>query len=262
MNEWALITGASAGIGLELARLFAADHFNVILVSRNRPRLEQLASELQAKHGISAKVFAKDLSSLAAPEELFDALRDTPVSVLVNNAGFGWRGRFTQGEISRSLEMMHVNMDALVRLTHLFAQPMLARRQGRILNVASTAAFQPGPLTAIYFATKAFVFSFSVALGQELEATGVTVTTFCPGGTETEFFARAGMGDARPRMYLMKADKVARIGYRACLKGKPIVIAGALNKVSSSLARRAPVRLTARIVKWMNGGGATPPLGV
>jgi len=252
MNEWALITGASAGIGLEMARLFAAGHFNVILVARNQSRLEQLAAELQERYGVSAKVLAKDLSSLAAPEELFEALRDTPVSILVNNAGYGWRGRFVQGDVATSLGIMHVNMDALVRLTHLFVQPMLARRQGRILNVASTAAFQPGPLTTIYFATKAFVFSFSVALNEELAGTGVTVTTFCPGGTETEFFERAGMGQSRNRMYMMKADRVARIGYDACLAGKPIAIAGLLNRVSSSLTRRLPIRFVAKIVKRMN----------
>lgn len=253
MNEWALITGASAGIGLELAKLFAADHFNLILVSRNQVRLEQLASELRTRHDVSVKVLAKDLSNEAAPAELFEALRDTPVSILVNNAGFGWRGQFVRGELGNSLDIMHVNMDALVRLTHLFVQPMLARRQGRILNVASTAAFQPGPLTTIYFATKAFVFSFSVALGEELAGTGVAVTTFCPGGTETEFFERAGMSNSRSRMYMMKADKVALIGYRALMKGKPIAIAGVLNNVSSSLARRMPVRFTAKIVKRMNG---------
>lgn len=253
MSEWALITGASAGIGLELAKLFAADKHNLILVARNQKRLEQLAADLQGRHGIVAKVMPKDLSSLAAPEELFHALRDTPVSILVNNAGFGWRGEFVKGEIATSLGMMHVNMDALVRLTHLFVQPMLARRQGRILNVASTAAFQPGPRTSIYFATKAFVFSFSVALGEELAGTGVTVTTFCPGGTETEFFERAGMTHFRNRMYMMSAEKVARIGYRACVAGKPIVIAGALNRVSVALARRLPIRFVARIVKRING---------
>jgi len=254
MNDWALITGASTGIGYELATLFAADHFNLILVARNQARLETVAGELRAQHGIQARVVPKDLSSPTAAAELFEALRDTPISILVNNAGFGWRGLFVQGELSRSLEMMHVNMDALVQLTHLFVQPMLARREGRILNVASTAAFQPGPLTAIYFATKAFVFSFSVALGEELAGTGVSVTTFCPGGTETEFFGRAGMEGTRNRMYMMKADKVAAIGYRALKKGKPIAIAGMLNKISARGARCLPVRFTAKIVRKMNGG--------
>jgi len=252
MKEWALITGASAGIGLELARLFAADGFNVILVSRNRPRLEQLAAELQSRHGISAKVLAKDLSSLAAPEELFDALRDTPVSILVNNAGFGWRGQFTKGEISRSLEMMHVNMDAVAELTHRFEPPMLARRAGRILNVASTAAFQPGPFTTIYFATKAFVYSFSCALAEELAGTGVTVTAFCPGATRTEFHERAGMQPSLRHWFSMDADKVARIGYRGLMRGKRIVIPGLLNKITSALAKAAPTRLTARAVRKIN----------
>jgi short-subunit dehydrogenase len=253
-NKWALITGASAGIGLEMAKLFAADHYNVVLVARNQARLKQLAGDLETRHHISARVEPKDLSRPEAAPELFDALRDTPISILVNNAGFGWRRAFADGEVGRWLEMMHVNMDALVQLTHLFAQPMRARREGRICNVASTAAFQPGPLTAIYFASKAFVYSFTVALADELAGSGVTVTAFCPGGTETEFFARAEMGNGRHRMYMMPADRVARIGYRALMKGKPIATAGLLNQASSSLAKCLPSRFTARIVRKMNGG--------
>src|SRR5205085_10571953 len=147
-----------------LAKLFAADRYNLILVARNETRLKQVAAELQTTHGISVQVLPRDLSQGIAPAEIFQALRDTPISVLVNNAGFGWRGEFCKGDLQVSLEMMRVNMDSLVHLTHLFAQPMVARGQGRILNVASTAAFQPGPWTAIYYASKAFVFSFSVAL--------------------------------------------------------------------------------------------------
>jgi len=253
-NQWALITGASAGIGLEMAKLFAADHFNLVLVARNQARLKQLAGDLEKRHRISTRVEPKDLARSQAAQELFDALRDRPVSILVNNAGFGWRRAFADGELCRWLDMMHVNMDALVQLTHLFAQPMRARREGRICNVASTAAFQPGPLTAIYFATKAFVYSFSVALADELAGTGVTVTAFCPGGTETEFFERAEMGTGAHRMYMMPADRVAKIGYRALMKGKPIATAGLLNQVSSSIAKCLPSRITATIVRKMNGG--------
>jgi len=253
-NKWALITGASAGIGLEMAKLFAADHFNLVLVARNEERLKQLAEDLTTHHGISCLVKPKDLARSESAAELFGELRDTPISILVNNAGFGRRKAFADGELDRWLDMMHVNMDALVQLSHLFAQPMRARREGRICNVASTAAFQPGPLTAIYFATKAFVYSFSVALAEELAGSGVTVTAFCPGGTETEFFARADMGNSRKRMYMMPADRVALMGYRALMSGKPIATAGLFNQASSSIAKCLPSRFTARIVMKMNGG--------
>jgi short-subunit dehydrogenase len=252
MNDWALITGATAGIGFELARFFAADRFNLALVARNEPRLTQVAVELRAKHGIQVKVIPKDLSSDTVPKEIFDELRGTPVSVLVNNAGFGWRGAFAQDNPRHSLEMMRVNMDALVELTYWFVQPMLAARQGRILNVASLAAFQPGPFTNIYFATKAFVFSFSVALAEELAGTGVTVTTLCPGSTQTEFFERAEMGPSRRDLLMMDAGVVAEIGYRGLMTGKRIVIPGVLNKITSTLAKHTPARLSAKVVRKLN----------
>ena len=150
MSKSALITGASTGIGYELAKLFAADGWHLVLVARNEARLQQVAAELRAAHHIEVEVLAKDLTVASAPGELFEALRNTPISALVNNAGFGWQGPFARGELQVSLDMMHANMDALVQLTHLFLQPMLARGEGRILNVASTAAFQPGPFTDIY----------------------------------------------------------------------------------------------------------------
>jgi len=252
MKEWALITGASSGIGCELCKLLAADHFNLALVARNEARLKQVARELEAAHGISTKVLGKDLGRAAAASEIFEALRDTPISILVNNAGFGWRGQFMRAELPLSLEMMRVNMDALVQLTHLFAQPMLAKGAGRILNVASTAAFQPGPLAAIYYASKAFVFSFSVALAEELAGTGVTVTTLCPGPTQTEFFKRAGMQRSSPWLQMMSAEQVASIGYRALMKGKRIVVPGIMNQITSTFARHLPAKVTAKAVHRIN----------
>ncbi len=252
MNDWALITGASSGIGYELAKLFAADHINLALVARNAMNLERVAAEVKTTHGVATRAFARDLADERVPGELFEALRDVPVGFLVNNAGFGWRGAFVEADPAMTQGMMHVNMDALVHLTHLFAQPMLGRRAGRILNVASTAAFQPGPLTTIYYATKAFVFSFSVALAEELRGSGVTVTAFCPGATQTEFQARAGMERSARWLHLMRADVVARIGYRGMMAGKGILIPGTMNKVSSMLARKLPVRLMSRIVAKIN----------
>jgi short-subunit dehydrogenase len=253
MNDWALITGASAGIGYELAKIFAADHFNLVLIARNEARLQKFADELRVQHGIEIKVLAKDLSLPNSPTEIFDALRDTPISILVNNAGFGWRGDFSKDDPQHSLDMMHVNMDSLVVLTRLFVEPMLTRRAGRILNVASTAAFQPGPFTNVYFASKAFVFSFSVALAEELAGTGVTVTTLCPGSTRTEFFERANMKNFRRDFAMMDADVVARIGYRGLIRGKRVVIPGVMNKVSSMLAKFAPLRLAVKAVRRING---------
>jgi hypothetical protein len=254
MNEWALITGGSAGIGYELAKVFAANKYNLVLVARNEPRLKQVADELQAKHGIEIKILVKDLSLANAPQEIFDSLRDTPISVLVNNAGFGWRGDFAECDLQRqALDMMHVNMDSLVALTRLFLPPMLARKHGRIMNVASTAAFQPGPFANIYFATKAFVLSFSIALSEELEGTGVTATALCPGSTRTEFFDRAGMQNLRRDGLMMDADVVAQIGYRGLMRGKRVVIPGALNKFTAMLASFVPTRMTTKIVRKING---------
>src|ERR1022692_546321 len=253
MNQWALITGASAGIGSELAKLFAGDKFNLVLVARNEARLNQLAAELRSQNGIEAKVVAKDLSSATAPQEIFDAVRDTPVSILVNNAGSGWHGAFAETELQRALDIMHLNMDALVRLTHLFVQPMLARCAGKILNVASTAAFQPGPLISIYYASKAFVYSFSYALAEELTETGVTVTTLCPGTTQTEFFERGNFGPVRAS-FTMDARTVAEGGYRGLMRGKRVVIPGMTNKITSALAKRLPVALTTAIVRRIHEG--------
>ena len=247
-HEWVLITGASSGIGLELAKIFAADKFNVVLLARNESALRLLAQELGSAHGIETKVLAKDLSSPAAAQEVFDALKDTPISVLVNNAGIGFYGAFSQGNLNEQISSMQINMTALVQLTHLFLQPMLQRRAGRILNVASMAAFQPGPLINVYYATKAFVYSFSYALAVELQNSGVTVTTLCPGTTHTEFFSRGRFGSTRAP-FTMGARTVAEAGYRGLMKGKRMVIPGLMNKILTRISRLLPDRLTANAVR-------------
>ena len=253
MENWALITGASTGIGYELARLFAADRFNVALVARDEARLKALAARLREEHRIETRVLARDLSQRDTPAQLFESLRDTPISALVNNAGFGWQGPFLETELSRSVDMLKVNVESLVELTYLFARPMVARGQGRVLNVASTAAFQPGPFTAMYYASKAFVFSFSVALGEELRGTGVTITTLCPGFTRTEFHERARMVRASKWFRMMPAETVARIGYEGMKRGKGVIVPGLMNKLTSSIARRLSAGFTAKIVRRING---------
>jgi short-subunit dehydrogenase len=252
MKEFALITGATAGIGYELAKLFAADQFNLVLVARDEARLKSVASELQNAHKIEVIVLSRDLSNSAAPHEIFEALRDRQVAVLVNNAGFGSQGAFAEQDLELSLNMMHVNMDALVQLTRLFLPGMLSRGQGRILNVGSTAGFQPGPFTNIYYATKAFVFSFSVALAEELASTGITVTTLCPGFTETEFHERAGFQRSSRWLAMMSAEDVARIGYRGLKNGKRVVIPGMMNKLTAAISHRLSPILTAKIVRRIN----------
>jgi uncharacterized protein len=248
MNEWALITGASAGIGHELADIFAAHHFNLALVARDETRLRALAADLEARHNIKTRVLPQDLARPGAAAALFEALRDTPVSVLVNNAGFGGYGRFAKLDLGLQTDMMQVNMVALVQLTHLFLQPMLARGAGRILNVASVAAFQPGPTVNVYYASKAFVYSFSYALAEELAGTGITVTALCPGTTRTEFFQRARVRMTRP-WPLMEARVVAEAGFRGLMKGKRVVVPGLMNRLMATLSPCAPAWLTAGIVR-------------
>jgi hypothetical protein len=227
----ALVTGASAGLGAEFAKLCAAGGYDVVLVARSAARLAELAAELVKTHGVKARPLAADLADPTAPPEIFAQLAGTPVDLLINNAGFGVRGAYTETDWARESSLMQVNMVALAHLTKLFLPEMVRRRSGRILNVASTAAFVPGPFMALYYASKAFVLSFSEALSNEVEGTGVTVTVLCPGATRTEFAQAAGIAhSALFRGATMGAAEVARVGYRAMMAGKSSVIAGARNR--------------------------------
>jgi short-subunit dehydrogenase len=247
----ALITGASGGIGLELARILAREKYDVVLVARNQTRLKEIATELRSSHGVQADVIAMDLASPEAPAEIQRQVG--PIDVLVNNAGYGLYGPFADSPLEDELNMMHLNMDALVALTRLFLPDMIASRRGRILNVASTAAFQPGPLMALYYASKAFVLHFSEAIANELEGSGVTVTILCPGPTETGFQARAAMEDSRlARMGMtMSAKAVAEKGYRGLMRGKTIVMPGVRNKILAQSVRFSPRKLVIRIARMI-----------
>ena len=255
----ALVTGASGGIGLELARLFAKDGHDLVLVARDEGRLRRAGEELAGAHGVRFHVVPADLTDPAAPEAIFRAVQAAGVEVeaLVNNAGFGLYGPFVQTageaatELARELEMIQVNVTALTHLTKLFLPAMVARGRGRVLNVASTAAFQPGPLMAVYYASKAYVLSFSEALSVELAGTGVGVTCLAPGATRTGFQKVAAMEDSRlfRAGHVMDAATVARIGYRGLLKGKPLVIPGAVNRVMAHGTRLVPRSVAARMAK-------------
>jgi short-subunit dehydrogenase len=249
----ALITGASSGIGAELADLCAADGYGLILVARRADRLAELAAALGSRYGVAVRTIAADLASPAAPAAIHEQTRGEAVEILINNAGFGLRGRYDQTDWEAESRLMQVNMVALAELTKLFVKDMVARGSGRILNVGSTAAFVPGPLMAMYYASKAFVFSFSLALAKEFEGTGVSVTVLCPGPTQTEFVAVAGLTDSELfRGSAMTAREVAEIGYRAMLSGQAEVIAGARNRVMMLLIRLAPRSLLASITKRLN----------
>jgi hypothetical protein len=250
----ALITGASAGIGAELAKVFAAHDHDLVLVARRRDALEALAGTLEGKHGITATVIVDDLGDPEAPERIFAAVRDAriEVDVLVNNAGFGLGGEFSETPIEREIAMVQVNVTALMHLTKLFVAPMLKRRAGYVLNVASTAAFFPGPLQSVYYASKAFVLSFSQAVAEELAPSGISVTCLCPGPTETEFAQVAGMKSVRlPNLDVADADDVAEFGYRAMLAGWRVAVPGAKNKLLVQVQRLVPRRMIARAVKKM-----------
>jgi hypothetical protein len=248
----ALVTGASGGIGEELARLFAADGHGLVLVARSRDKLARLAEELHEKHGVGARVLAADLARAGAPQEIFDELRGAGVAVdaLVNNAGFGSYGLFAETDLRSELDLLQVNVVALTHLTKLFLPGMLARGRGYVMNVASTAAFQPGPLMAVYYASKAYVLSFSEALANECGGTGVRVSALCPGPTETGFVAAAGMGDSKLfDRAVMDARTVAVEGYRGLLAGKAVVIPGARNNLVARTVGLFPRNLVTRVVR-------------
>ncbi|MEW6434346.1 MAG: SDR family oxidoreductase [Myxococcota bacterium] len=253
----ALVTGASTGLGSHFARLAAKDGHDVIVVARAKERLEQLANQLMGAHpGVTVHVVPADLADVAAPQRVFDAVREKglAVDVLVNNAGFGTNGAFLDLPLAKEAEMVEVNCNALLKLTHLFAGPMRARGFGRILNIASTAGFQAGPYMATYYATKAFVLSFSEALAVELEGTGVTVTASCPGATATEFSTRSG--NDKSRLFTMQkpasAEDVARDAWAAMKAGRVLKVHGFTNWLGAVGAQVGPRSVARALARSMN----------
>ncbi|MFM8274090.1 MAG: SDR family NAD(P)-dependent oxidoreductase [Gemmata sp.] len=249
----ALVTGASAGIGVELARLLAADH-DLVLTARRTEQLQALATELE-KRGAKCHVFPADLARADAPRKLFDAIESAGlrIDVLVNNAGFGDLGPFAQADQAKLLRMIQLNVAALTELTGLYLPGFVARSAGRILNVGSIAGFQGGPYMAVYYATKAYVNSFSEALHTELRGTGVTVTVLCPGPVATEFAAVSGMHVTRvfSAGQAMGAGPVALAGLRAMRAGTRMVVPGWRNRLMLFLARLMPRGTVLGAVRWM-----------
>jgi uncharacterized protein len=255
-RETVLITGASSGIGLELAKLFAADQSDLVLVARSQDKLESLAQQLRRDHGVEVVVVPKDLASPAAPQELFDQLggQGIVVDVVVNNAGFGTLGSVASLPVERQMDMVRVNVVALTHLTRLFLPGMIARRRGGILNVGSTAAFQPGPNMAVYYATKAYVLSFTEALAEELVGSGVTATCLAPGPTATGFGADSGMDNSLIfKLGMMDARTVAQAGHRGFRRGQVIVMPGLRNKLGAFSVRLGPRAFVRKLVKRLQG---------
>ena len=232
-NGRALITGASSGIGLELAREFARNNHPLIITATDVVELRSVADELAATHKIDVEFIAQDLKTPAASEEIFNRVTQLGgIDILVNNAGFGQKGHFWEIPLERDLGMLRVNVEALLRLTKLFLPGMLERGHGRILNTASVAGFEPGPFLAVYHATKAFVLSLSESLATELQNTGVTLTALCPGATDTDFFEKADMVNTRifQKGNVMAPQDVAKGAYKALMNGDRVVITGGVNK--------------------------------
>jgi len=251
----ALITGATEGIGLELARVFAADGWDLTIVARNREKLDRTASELRAA-GRTVTTFAFDLSIDGAAQSLFDAVQGAGIRVdaLVNNAGIATHGKFVDIPAPDELAMLHLNVVALTQLTKLYLPHMIARGSGNVLMIASTSAFQPGPYMAAYYATKSYVLSLAEALEVELRGTGVRITALCPGATHTGFTRRAKMpGETRLFQYnSMDPRNVALAGYRGMRKGRLIVVPGFINNFLAFVVRISPRKIVSRIVGWLN----------
>lgn len=249
------MTGASSGIGAEICELLAADGHDLVLVARRRERLETLASRLMADHGIKATVLAKDLAAAGAAREVRDSLdaRDITVDVLVNNAGLGDFADVARADQTRLLDMLQVNVVALTELTRLLLPPMCERGRGRILNVGSMAGFFPGPGMAVYYASKAYVNSFTEALATELAGSGVTATVLCPGPVATEFQAEAHLEGSRfVKMAPMQTtEMVARAGYSAMKKGRVMEIPGIQYKLLPQLTRFSPRAAVRSVVRFL-----------
>ena len=251
-GKWALVTGTSAGIGRAFASELAAGGTNVLLVARRRERLEELAAQLTGQGGVRAEIVAADLARADAPEEILNFTRENGIEIelLINNAGFGAYGEFSKVELSRQLEMVNVNISAVIRMTHVFAQPMMERRRGDILILSSTAAFQPVPYMAVYAATKAFDLHFAEALAEEMAPYGIQACAVCPGSTVSEFHSVA-REPKRIQRRQETAEKVARTGLAALAAGRSYVISGAMNYISTHAERLATRKTVARVAGKM-----------
>ena len=256
----ALITGASSGIGESLARQLAAHGADLILVARTEDRLHALAAELGARYRVQVHVLPADLNLPGAASQLHAAVqaRGLNVDILVNNAGLGGYGEFSAQPPAEIDRMIAVNIGALTGLTRAFLPDMLTRGRGRVLNVASTAAFQPGPMMAVYYATKAYVLSFSEAIAEEVAGSGVSVTALCPGPVRTGFQAVSRLGESDllsgpARLAILSADEVARLGVRGMLVGQRVVVAGRLNRVQTLLPRLLPRAVVTRLIARVQG---------
>ena len=259
MRQTAFITGASKGIGAEFARVFAANNSDLILVARSEKELNELKGELESKFGISVMAIAKDLTISENVQAVFEEVKAAGIQVdyLVNNAGFGDFADFSDTDWYRHEQMIHLNISALSHFCHLFVQNWVPRKSGKILNVASTAAFQPGPGMSVYFASKAYVVSFSQAIDYELRKHGITVTALCPGPVKTNFGKAANMKHPNGFLKDMKTPsprEVALFGYNAMMKGKSVAIHGTLNKVVANTVQFIPrkwrVELSAKLISW------------
>lgn len=257
MPDTILITGASAGLGADFARALAKKPVTLILTARRADRLTTLARELERRPGIEVHVIPADLGQAEGVKTLIDGVRDRGLSVdtLINNAGFGALGDFADSDLATQMGMIDLNIRALVTLTHALLPPMLARGRGGVLNVASTAAFQPGPYMAIYYASKAFVLHFSEALHEEVKGRGVTVTALCPGPTRTEFADVAGMAETPLfERFAGTSEQVVRDGLAALERGQAVMVSGLLNRLTAASARIAPRGVLRRAVGRLQSG--------
>jgi uncharacterized protein len=250
-----LVTGGANGIGYELACIFAKDGYNLVLVDRDEQKLLEVTEKFKSKFDGNVKFIVKDLSISTSPLEIFTELQQESINidVLVNNAGFGTIGFFNDTNLEDELGMLQVNLVSLTHLTKLFLKDMVKQGEGKILNVASTAAFQPGPLMAVYFATKAYILSFSEAISNELNGTGVSVTVLCPGPTASAFHERTGMADTIlvKNKKMMDAKTVAKVGYHGLMNNRTIVIPGMKNLILSKSVRFFPRKLVTQFVRNM-----------
>jgi len=255
MKHTALITGASNGIGLELARVHASKGGDLVLVARNKARLDELKTDLEKQYKVSVFTIGKDLSANNSAREVYDETtkQNIQIDYLINNAGFGDFGMFAETDWSKELQMINLNITTLTQFTKLYLQDMVKRRSGKIMNVASTAAFQSGPTMAVYYATKAYVLSFSEAIENEVREKGVTVTALCPGPTESGFQAAAALEESAlvKGKKLAAAKEVAGYGYKAMMKGKTVAIHGLMNYIMANSVRFIPRAMVVKVTRRM-----------